>query len=93
MGRIAGMGGLELQLRGYRLTLAEITYWMPDHPHLLQTFIWQTLDLAPRFPVLHRFLDHWEREIEAKIESVRIANAAVVSPSELRYARHFAVLQ
>jgi uncharacterized protein Usg len=87
------MGDLEKQLRGYRLTLAEITYWMPDHPKLLQTFIWQTLDLAPKFPILHRFLDHWEREIEAKIQSVRIADAALVGPAELIHARHLAVLQ
>src|SRR4051794_18560600 len=38
---------LELQLKGYRLATAEILYRMPDHPSLLQTFIWQHYDLAP----------------------------------------------
>jgi uncharacterized protein Usg len=57
---------LERQLAGYRLTTAEILYRMPDHPHLLQSFLWQKLDLAPRYPVLQRFLDFWEREIEAE---------------------------
>ena len=37
-------------LREYRLTTAEIIYRMPDHPDLLQSFIWQKLDLAPDFP-------------------------------------------
>jgi uncharacterized protein Usg len=87
------MSNLELQLRGYRLTLVEITYWMPDHPHLLQTFVWQTLDLAPRFPTLHRFLDHWRREIKAKVQSVRVATAPVMSRNEIRHAHHFSFLQ
>ena len=32
---------LELMLKGYGLTTAQILYHMPDHPHVLQTFIWQ----------------------------------------------------
>jgi len=47
----------ELQMKGYRLTTAEIVYHLPDHPALLQTFIWQKFDLAPGFPELHKFLD------------------------------------
>jgi len=38
------------QLNDYRITTAEILYWMPDHKHVLQSFVWQNLDLAPRFP-------------------------------------------
>ena len=37
---------LELMLKGYGLTTARILYHLPDHPHLLQTFIWQEYDLA-----------------------------------------------
>ena len=43
---------LELMLQGYGLTTAKFLYHLPDHPHLLQTFIWQHYDLAPKFPVL-----------------------------------------
>ena len=32
---------LQRQLNGYRLTTAEIIYHMPDHPELLQEFIYQ----------------------------------------------------
>lgn len=46
------MRNLQKQLDGYRLTTAEITYHLPDYPALLQKFIWQNLDLAPRFPEL-----------------------------------------
>ena len=79
---------LERQLAGYRLTTAEILYRMPDHPHLLQSFIWQKLDLAPRYPELRGFLDFWEQEIEAKIHSVRVASARLIRPGGLRHAGH-----
>ena len=36
-------------LRDYRLTTAEIIYHLPDHPDLLQSFVWQKLDVAPSF--------------------------------------------
>ena len=45
------MATLKKQLDGYRLTTAEITYYLPDRPILLQTYLWQEYDLAPRFPV------------------------------------------
>jgi len=72
------------QLRGHVLTTAHILYCMPDHPHLLQTFIWQDYDQAPRFPILNRFLDFWQREIEGRLFSVSIAHRGLVSPAELR---------
>jgi uncharacterized protein Usg len=73
-------------LPDWRLTTAEILYHMPDHPGVLQTFLWQKHDLAPRFPELGRFLDFWRREIEAPLHSVRVASAALMRPAELRYA-------
>lgn len=77
---------IERQLMGYRLTTAQILYHMPDHPGLLQTFIWQDLDLAPRFPELSRFLAFWQRELDGKLHSVRVASVGLVRPAELRYA-------
>ncbi len=79
---------LQKQLQGYRLTTAEILYRLPDHPAVLQSFIWQQLDLAPRFPALRRFLAFWEREIEGPLHSVRIASVGLVSPAELRHTAH-----
>ncbi|MDR3523649.1 MAG: usg protein [Acetobacteraceae bacterium] len=71
---------IERQLRGYRLTTAEILYHLPDHPKLLQSFVWQELDIAPKFPVLHGFLDFWEREIEGRLHSVRVAAVGLIAP-------------
>jgi uncharacterized protein Usg len=71
---------LSLRLRGWRLTTAEVLYYMPDHPALIQSFIWQTLDLAPAYPRIHRFLDFWRREIDAVIHSVRLASGEMLAP-------------
>ena len=71
------------QLQDYRLTTAEILYHLPDHPTLLQTFIWQDLDIAPRYPALHKFLDFWTREIEGSLHSVRVASATLIQPAKV----------
>jgi uncharacterized protein Usg len=73
------------QLQDYRLTTAEILYHLPDHPDILQTYIWQDLDIAPRFPVLHRFLDFWGRELDGKLHSVRVASASLIKPPSFRH--------
>jgi uncharacterized protein Usg len=71
---------LAQQLRDYRLTTAEILYHLPDHPAVLQSFIWQELDLAPKFPRLHQFLDFWNANLDGKLHSVRIGSAQLVTP-------------
>ncbi len=72
------------QLEGYGLMTAEIHYYLPDHPSLLQLFVWQQYDVAPRFPVLHAFLEHWNRDVEAVLHSIRIAHRHLIGPSEWR---------
>jgi uncharacterized protein Usg len=71
----------------YRLTTAEIIYRLPDHPDLLQSYIWQEMDLAPDYPVLRRFLDFWEREIEGRLHMVRVASRGIIGPAESGHAR------
>lgn len=77
---------LELQLKGWRLTTAEVLYYLPDHPKLLQSFVWQTLDLAPRYPRITKFLDFWRAEIDAVIHSVNVGSCEVLRPSTFRRA-------
>lgn len=77
---------LQRQLNGYRLTTAEIIYHMPDHPQLLQEFIWQQHDIAPHFPELRRFLTFWETKIEGKLHSVKVASAKLITPREIKNA-------
>jgi uncharacterized protein Usg len=71
--------------RDYRLTTAEIIYHMPDHPDLLQSFIWQKLDVAPDFPELRRFLEFWSRNLEGKLHSVRVGQARSLGRPRLRH--------
>lgn len=80
---------LALQLQGYRLTTAEILYHMPDHPGLLQTYVWQELDLAPRFPTLRRFLAFWQRELDGKLHSVRVASGSLIRPAKFSAPHEF----
>jgi uncharacterized protein Usg len=76
---------LALQMRDYRLTTAEILYHLPDHPSVLQSYIWQELDLAPKFPVLRKFLDFWSRNLDGKLHSVRVGSASLITPAEWRH--------
>ncbi|GAB0118366.1 usg protein [Acidisoma sp. 7E03] len=80
---------LSLALRDWRLTTAEILYHLPDHPTVLQTYIWQEMDLAPDYPSLRRFLDFWKREIEGPLHSVRVAQAGtLITPPRFQHVDH-----
>jgi uncharacterized protein Usg len=85
MTALTGTERLE-RLLHYRLTTAEILYRMPDHPVLLQSYVWQEFDLAPKFPALQKFLDFWEAKLDGKLHSVRVVSAQLVRPAEVRAA-------
>ncbi|MBX6426259.1 MAG: usg protein [Variibacter sp.] len=72
------------QLEGYGLTTAHIHYRRPDHPWLLQTYVWQDYDLFPHFPGLQRFLDFWQRTLEGRLHSVTVAHSRLIAPAEIR---------
>jgi uncharacterized protein Usg len=72
------------QLEGFSLTTAEILYRLPDHPALLQTYIWQDYDLAPQFPALMKFLTFWRDKLEGPLHSVRVAHRHLIGPAEIR---------
>jgi uncharacterized protein Usg len=84
--------GLMKQLHSYRLTTAEILYRLPDHPEILQAYIWQDLDIAPKFPVLRQFLDFWDRELEGKLHTVRVASVGLIQPAQWRAPGAFMTL-
>jgi uncharacterized protein Usg len=72
------------QLEGYGLTTANILYRRPDHPWLLQTFVWQDYDLCPAFPALNKFLNFWLETLEGPLHSVTVAHARLIKPAEIR---------
>ncbi len=81
------------QLKGFGLTTAEILYHMPDHPALLQSFIWQEYDLAPRFPKLLKFLEFWNGNLDGKVNRVRVCCKKLIDPAEFRYLDGRFILQ
>lgn len=77
----------EKMLKDYRLTTAEILYHMPDHPVLLQSYVWQELDIAPKFPELKKFLHFWESKLDGKLHSVKVTSCGIITPAEYRFAK------
>ena len=73
------------QLTGYSLTTAEILYRVPDHPAVLQTFLWQEYDIAPRFPRLLQFLTFWRDNLDGPLYRVTVSHKKLISPTEFRY--------
>jgi uncharacterized protein Usg len=78
------MSEMELMLRGYGMTTAQILYRMPDHPSLLQTYIWQHYDIAPEFPEMKSFLEFWQEKLDGPLHSVRYAHRKLISANEWR---------
>lgn len=69
----------------HRVT-AEITYFRPDHPLLVQTFLHQFDDVLPELTRVRRFLDFWTRELrEAPINQVRVTCGRLVAVSDFRH--------
>ncbi len=75
-----------LKVKDYRLTTAEILYHLPDHPALLQTYLWQNLDLAPEYPALRKFLDFWQANLDGKLHSIRVAASRSIRQASARHA-------
>jgi Usg protein, probable subunit of phosphoribosylanthranilate isomerase len=72
------------QLEGYGLTTAKILYRLPDHPAILQSYVWQQYDLAPEFPELRRFLDFWKDRLDGPLHSVEVGHERLIGPREWR---------
>lgn len=79
------MANLIKQLDGFRLVTAEILYHMPDHPALLQTYVWQDYDQAPKWPILMKFLRFWDKNLAGPIHSVTVAEQKVISAHDMRW--------
>ncbi len=77
----SGQSDFARMLAGYSLTTAEIIYRLPDHPALLQSYIWQEYDLHPRFPKLRGFLEFWSKNLEGKLHKVLVAHTGLIKPA------------
>ena len=57
------------------LVTINVFYWMPDYENILQQFIWQTMDVKPKYPRVHRFLNYWHNNIDAVVSEVVICDS------------------
>ena len=55
------------------IVTVSVFYWMPDYQNVLQQFIWQTKDITPELPRVHKFLNYWHHNIDAVIKDVQVA--------------------
>lgn len=49
---------------------------MPSYTSILNEFYWQTEDLVPEIPRVHKFLTYWHEHINAVIKEVQISTAS-----------------
>ena len=90
---IEAANGLKMQLADHRLTTAEILYRLPDHPSLLQSYVWQDYDIAPDFPVLRRFLAFWSKQLDGQLHSVHIGSLSIITTPSVSHADAHLTLQ
>jgi uncharacterized protein Usg len=74
-------------LQGFGLTTAEILYRLPDHPRLVQQFVWQDYDQFPRYPRLIKFLKFWSTNLDGPVERVRVAHKGLITPADFAFVK------
>ena len=57
------------------LVTLNVYYWMPDYENILQQFVWQTMDVKPKYPRIHKFLDYWHNNIDAIVNEIQISES------------------
>ena len=57
------------------IVTVDVYYFMPDYTNILQEFVWQTEDIVPEYPRVHKFLSYWKNNIDAVISEVIVVNA------------------
>ena len=67
-------------MMGYKkhLITVDILYYMPDYSELVQELLWQTSDIIPELPRVHKFLNHWHQNIESVIKEILISHNAEI---------------
>jgi len=75
-------------VRGYRLTTIQVIYYMPDYQDIVQEFMWQYMDIQPKFPRTHKFMNHWKENIEAVIQSVYLAHDSNSIANNMKKVNH-----
>lgn len=77
-------------MEGYGLATVQVIFPYPDYPSVLAPpFEWQTLDIAPGFPRIRRFLEHWRKKIVVQPVHIFVFHSRLITPTEIRIAGEF----
>ena len=63
---------LHIRIKKWTVATVQVIYFIPDHLHILNEFIWQTEDELPEYPRIKKFLDYWDKNIDGPIKGVYI---------------------
>jgi len=66
-------------VRNKVLVSLHVFYSMPDYRDLIQEFMWQTMDIKPKYPRVNKFLNYWKENIEAVIADIEMIETEKIS--------------
>ena len=66
-------------VRNKVLVSLRVYYYMPDYRDLIQEFMWQTMDIKPKYPRVNKFLNYWKENIEAVIADIEMIEIEKIS--------------
>jgi len=66
-------------VRNKVLVSLRVYYYIPDYRDLIQEFMWQTMDIKPKYPRVNKFLNYWKENIEAVIADIEMAETEKIS--------------
>lgn len=59
------------------LITVKINYFIPDYTHIINEFLCQYEDIWPEIPRVHKFLNYWKDNIDAKINEIFVMKSNV----------------
>ncbi|MGA1047163.1 MAG: hypothetical protein ACO3UU_04080 [Minisyncoccia bacterium] len=66
-------------VRNKVLVSLRVFYYMPDYRDIIQEFMWQTMDIKPKYPRVNKFLNYWKENIEAVIADIEMIETEKIS--------------
>lgn len=75
-------------MAGYGLATVKVRYRFADYPSIIAPpIVFQTFDVAPKFPRILMFLDFWNKQIEGRLEQVLVAHSRLIKPTEIDFEK------
>lgn len=62
-------------IKKLEIITVNVIYFRNDYPNLLNEFIWQTEDILPDIPKIHKFLNYWKNNNLAVVKEIILLNS------------------